>query len=578
MRRWWRAFALLAVMSLPLGVAGLSADVSASGPTSRSANVEQAFSIARLDADPVPARVLAGEFDQQFVATATPANTIDGAGRTARWWRLTALQPVPAEAMPHLVLHSPHLARVEVWPPGEVIPRSSALMGADADDRFSTRALLTPLDGLAAGEHVHLRIATSTPRPIRVSIDPLAQVHREDLRYVALRAAVLTTLLVLAVLAFGFWVAIGERSYGFLMLTLLSQLCYMVSIGGELRGLPWVAELLGSDPRISQLFALGALITSVAFLGHYLELGDRQPRLHKLLKRCNIAAAVLVVLTLISVSGVVPLLCNLLILLVGGLLFAGGVHGALRGQRAAWFVVVAWLPLLALVSLRLGERLELWLNPAWVDYAFPSGLAIAALVLTVGLADKMQQLRRDRDQASRMASYDTLTGATSRSVIEEHLKGAVADAHRLDRPLSVVFFDIDRFKQINDVYGHRVGDQCLRIIAMRTRNRLRTYDQMGRFGGDEMIVVLPDTDLAEAVGMAENLRSAVNCRPLSIDSELLDASLSLGVAQLMPGESPESLLERADAALYASKAAGRDRVTGTRATGVHAAMPQHVSS
>ncbi|MBW3549859.1 MAG: diguanylate cyclase [Proteobacteria bacterium] len=502
LRRWWRAFALLAVMSLPLGSAGMLASVSAgvpaSGYASKSAHVEPVFTIARLDADPVPARVLAGEFNEQFV-TGTPADRIDGAGRTARWWRLTALQPVPAEAMPHLVLHSPHLARVEVWAPGEVIPQRSALMGPDANDRFSTRALLIPLDGLAAGEHIHLRLATSTPRPIRISIDPLAQVHREDLKYAALRAAVLTTLLVLAILAFGFWVAIGEHSYGFLMLTLLSQLCYMVSIGGELRVLPVIAELLGTDPRISRLFALGALITSVAFLGRYLELGDRQPRLHRLLKHCNIAAAVLVVLTLISVSGVVPLLFNLLALLVGALLFGGGVHGAMRGQRAAWFVVVAWLPLLALVSLRLGERMGLWLNPAWVDYAFPSGLAIAALALTVGLADKMQQLRRDRDQASRMASYDTLTGATSRSVIEQHLKGAVADAHRLDRPLSVVFFDIDRFKQINDVYGHRVGDQCLRIIAMRTRNRLRTYDQMGRFGGDEMIVVLPDTDLAEAV-------------------------------------------------------------------------------
>jgi diguanylate cyclase (GGDEF)-like protein len=207
-------------------------------------------------------------------------------------------------------------------------------------------------------------------------------------------------------------------------------------------------------------------------------------------------------------------------------------------------------------------------------HALPAAMAFSGLVVTIGLAEQLQQLRRDRDHASRMASYDALTGASSRPAIEEQLKTAVRDAHRLDRPLSVVFFDIDRFKQINDVHGHRIGDQCLRIIALRTRNRLRTYDQMGRYGGDELVVVLPDTELHEALGVAENLRSAVNCRPLSMDGVVLEASLSIGVAQLQPGETAEQLLERADAALYASKAAGRDRVSGsTRITGTHKALP-----
>src|SRR5690606_11328999 len=103
---------------------------------------------------------------------------------------------------------------------------------------------------------------------------------------------------------------------------------------------------------------------------------------------------------------------------------------------------------------------------------------------------------------------------------------------------------------------------CLKIIVLRTRNRLRTYDSLGRWGGDELLVVLPDTHLEEAMGVAENLRSAVNCRPLSIDGILFEATLSLGVAELADGESVAQLMARADAALYASKAGGRDRVTG----------------
>jgi diguanylate cyclase (GGDEF)-like protein len=93
---------------------------------------------------------------------------------------------------------------------------------------------------------------------------------------------------------------------------------------------------------------------------------------------------------------------------------------------------------------------------------------------------------------------------------------------------------------------------------------------VGRFGGDEILVVLPDTQLREALGVAENLRVSVNCRPLSIDGRLFPATLSLGVAELHHGESVEKLLERADAALYASKAAGRDRVTGYTASRLRA--------
>jgi diguanylate cyclase (GGDEF)-like protein len=218
--------------------------------------------------------------------------------------------------------------------------------------------------------------------------------------------------------------------------------------------------------------------------------------------------------------------------------------------------------LLVLLLMRVSELLGFWVAPSWLVYAYPAGFALAGLVITIGLSDKMQELRRDRDHASRLASYDALTGASSRQVIEEQLHAAVADAHRLERPLSVVFFDIDHFKQINDVHGHRIGDQCLRIVALRTRNRLRTYDHMGRYGGDEMVVVLPDTNLKEAIGVAENLRSAINCRPVVVDDRSIDVTLSLGVAQLAEGEPADRFLERADAALYASKSAGRDRVTG----------------
>ncbi|MFD0738575.1 diguanylate cyclase [Lysobacter koreensis] len=511
--------------------------------------------------DPPAARVIGGDHDARFVAVPTP--TISSATEGPHWWRVTALQPIAATDAPQLVLQTPYLNAVEAWLPGQAMPVRRAMLGRDADRRYSTRALVVPLPkGLAAGQHVDLRIDVRSSLPMRLAIEPLSEVHRKDLVHVGWRAAVLAALLVIAILALGLWIGIGERSYGFLMVTLLAQVFCLVTIGGELRAVPWLADLLGADPRTSRLFGFVSAIASISFIAHYLDLPKRQPGLMRVLHGCNAVLAALLLVTFVSGAAIIATIGNLAVLVATAAVFAASVVGSWRGQRPAYFLLVAWLPMLLLVILHVGERLGLWINPDWVDVAFPAGFALAGLVLTVGLADNIQQLRRDRDQASRLATFDALTGAMSRPATSERLEAAVADARRSGLPLSLVFFDVDHFKHINDKHGHRIGDECLRIIALRTRNRLRRYDQFGRWGGDEMLVILPDTRLAEARGVAENLRSAINCRPLSIEGRLLQATLSLGVAELAPDEDASSLLVRADTALYTSKAAGRDRVSG----------------
>ena len=530
--------------------------------------------LSRLDADPVPARVLSGEFDAQFQPSG-PRAVIRETGDPPRWWRVTVAAPVAAASRPHLVLARPYLTLVEVWRPGEPLPVHRALMGRGSDPDHATRALVVPLpDGLQAGQSLYLRVSgRGATVPMAVSIAPLDAVHRADLHHVAWRSAVLVSLLVLAVLALGFWIGIRERSYVYLAVALLAVFGYLCAMGGELRLWPAAAELLGTDPRTVRLFGLVAVIAGIAFISHYLELRSRQPGVQRVLDACAVAAGLLLAVTFFTGARWVSLLGNVVIVVMAAATLTATVNAIRQGFSTARLLLLSWLPMLALVVLRIGELLGGWVNPGWMEHAFPASFALSGLVVTIGLAEQLQQLRRDRDQASRMASYDTLTGASSRQAIEEQLKNAVRDAHRLDRPLSVVFFDIDRFKKINDDHGHRIGDQCLRIIALRTRNRLRTYDQIGRYGGDELVVILPDTALPEALGVAENLRSAVNCRPLSMDGVVLEASLSIGVAQLEPGESADQLLERADAALYASKAAGRDRVSGGRITGTHRALP-----
>ena len=405
-----------------------------------------------------------------------------------------------------------------------------------------------------------VRVATSPA----AEIEPLAAEAANDgraLRDVVWRTSILTSLAILAILAFGLWAGIRERSYLYLSLTLFAQLVWMASSGGELRLVPGLAALLGDGVRTGQVAALGALLAGFVFMAHYLDLHVRQPWVARVLSGCDIAIVVLLGLVLFTGAPALMAVVHGVLMVGAGTVVWASIRGVRDRQRAAVFLLLSGIPLLASLALGGGEAVGLWAAPDWSVHAIHASLAMAGLMLTVGLTDTMHQLRRDRDHASRLATFDGLTGALARPVIEERLNTLVTQAHASGRPLALVFFDVDRFKRVNDDHGHRVGDSCLRIISMRTRNRLRTYDVFGRWGGDELLVILPDTRLGEALGVAENLRSAVNCRPLSIDGKLFETSLSLGVAELAAGETAEHLLERADAALYASKSAGRDRVT-----------------
>ena len=173
------------------------------------------------------------------------------------------------------------------------------------------------------------------------------------------------------------------------------------------------------------------------------------------------------------------------------------------------------------------------------------------------------KLREGNDRLTELAATDDLTGLLARRFLESHLRGLVAAAARHGRPLSVVMIDLDNFKDINDTHGHPVGDEVIRTAVDRMRSRLRAEDLLGRWGGDELMLVLPDIDLEGAVSAAEGVRRAIADTELSVDGERIPISISAGAAE-WHGESASALIGRADAALYEAKAQGRNRVHGDR--------------
>jgi len=188
--------------------------------------------------------------------------------------------------------------------------------------------------------------------------------------------------------------------------------------------------------------------------------------------------------------------------------------------------------------------------------------ASVAIARTALLEAEKEQLSRDRNDAIYMSRHDHLTGLLNRQSFDHHWARNWLDAVETKQPLTVVLFDIDHFKSINDTYGHPTGDAVLKALAHRlTAFDLRKTDRLCRYGGEEFALILPNCSTAEGVATAERLRSAIASRPL-LDDPQISVTCSFGVAATNRNftKSAETLLNGADAALYSAKANGRNRV------------------
>lgn len=175
---------------------------------------------------------------------------------------------------------------------------------------------------------------------------------------------------------------------------------------------------------------------------------------------------------------------------------------------------------------------------------------------TVGYAAILRDVTARRE-VERLSVTDTLTGVANRLACERVLEREHERYRRYRHALSVILFDLDRFKALNDTYGHNAGDAALRRVGAILTTRVRSQDTAGRWGGEEFLIVCPETDLAGASELARHLRNALHAADWG-DTPAVTASF--GVAEATPDESPERLIGRADDALYCAKLRGRDRI------------------
>jgi two-component system cell cycle response regulator len=223
------------------------------------------------------------------------------------------------------------------------------------------------------------------------------------------------------------------------------------------------------------------------------------------------------------------------------------------------------LPILILVEPGEEARLLRGLDMGVNDYVvrpIDTNELLARVRTQVSRKRHSDYLRNQIEESVEMAITDGLTGLHNRRYMETHLRTLVEQSRKSGRPLSMLVADIDHFERINDTYGHDAGDVVLKEFAARFRRNTRGIDLACRMGGEEFIIIMPDTDLSRAFQIGERLRACIAAEPFHVNtSTAIRVTASVGLASLEgPGEGPEVLFKRADNALYAAKRDGRNRV------------------
>jgi two-component system, cell cycle response regulator len=203
----------------------------------------------------------------------------------------------------------------------------------------------------------------------------------------------------------------------------------------------------------------------------------------------------------------------------------------------------------------------------YISKPFEAEELIARVHVAIRLKRERDQLRLSAEEASMRAEQaqaramtDALTGLLNRYGLQHTLAREHAEARRYQRPLSCVLIDLDKFKTINDTYGHAVGDLTLQQVAGILREAVRASDTVFRYGGEEFLVLLPETDLEGAIALADKIRAVAASRPFGDGGHVFKLTLSAGASSLYADESGHDMIARADLALYHAKERGRNRV------------------
>lgn len=479
----------------------------------------------------------------------------------ARWWRVdvdAGATPEPGDWI--VSIREAYDARLVAYAPPDYRPRPLATFDPAVHQIGSRQRLTITVPAGALDAPVFIEQLSSRHQPMRVEVQPLQAFLAADYARVRFSSAVLSAQLLLAVVAAIFAIALRRWMLLLFCVWVLSVAVYLVIMRGEVVALaPWIPP--DHAMRIAGVVISLGLLAAYTFLFLLLQIPRRFPRIARVYRVTLLTcAALLVVIPFAPVLTVAPNLVNLLLLSLGATTLGIGLARAIAGDREALYFLVGWGLVSVVAMLRSMYFMRHAGTPEWLEYLHPAADAFGALVLVLATARAARYAEREMASARRSAMTDPLTGLPNRAQLDIGAAQLLQAASARAQPLAVLFVDFDHFKQVNDRFGHDVGDACLHAMAGILRRHVRASDLVARYGGEEFVLVLQGVDASAALRVAESLRAAVEMEGRQVNACTVDLTVSVGVATRRPGEDIARLFKRADAALYRAKHDGRNRI------------------
>jgi diguanylate cyclase (GGDEF)-like protein len=517
--------------------------------------LDESVPVATIDA------VVNGSLDSHFIRKSYSESASRG---NPFWLRVEAAPAVRKNVIPVLVIRAGILHKVSVYAPGaaiEPLPEAARIPGF-----AGARDIAYILPSGTGPIYAKIQADGSGHRSPRLSVSTLETVLAEGARQARMISLAFGALAAMAMASLLMWVVLGESAfmlYGALFGLQALYVAYFSGQGFEWPLLSYATPL--TDYTWNVLSTLSAASASL-FVREIADLRRFSPRIYTVFGWLSVAFLLETGANLLKLVGF-----QNLVITVGNALFLGaGIFTLVvtfiawrRGSRPAGWFLIAWTVMEAF-TIATTVRLLLTGGEAHdrvLYLGLPLSMVAAAVLTALGIADRLRDQRAALSEAERHAQIDSLTGVLNRRSLLERLDAACLRARARGLPIALLFIDLDHFKEINDSFGHAAGDACLRAIIPPIQAELRQSDVIGRYGGEEFVVILSSADTAAAHPIAQRILERVAAVRVTGFGESIALTCSIGVATSDAlGVWGEHLIAQADAAVYAAKRSGRNRV------------------
>jgi diguanylate cyclase (GGDEF)-like protein len=531
-----------------------------------------AFDISILDAaagDPAPAAITSGGLDGQFGAYKYRDARLRGG---PFWLRLSARAASAEGGAPALVVTQGRHLSLQIFPGGAADPAGvRTLFPATALPAFSgvQEVVYSLPHALAAGDVFYARVTAAPGRGAEVlqfgsgALDAVLARGAEHARMIALAFGALLAVAVAAILI---WLVLKDRLFVYYASLFGLQALFIAYLSGQGFDWPWLSI---AQPLTSHAWNVPSALSGAAACLFVREIADLRRYSERIYRAFGWLAVVFTVLAFSNFlsrdgfGGLLSAIGNLIFLATSIFTLVTALLAWRRGSRPAGWFLLAWV-LLEAFTIATALRL-LFTGAEGADYllyyGLPLSMVAASILIALGVADRLREQRAALSEAERHAQTDALTGVLNRRSLITRLDAACARAQARGLPIALLFIDLDHFKDINDTRGHAAGDACLAAIIPPIQAELRHSDVIGRYGGEEFVVVLSSADATAADLIAQRIRQRVADVRIEGFGAPIQLTCSIGVAASdRLGVWGEHLLAQADAAVYVAKRSGRNRV------------------